>query len=84
MADIININSKEKYPVGVYEDMPFDEYNNIDAIRSHDLTSIIKDPYTWKYETKHDWNHVYGHYQGFYPDLCLYAENHLKYGRPCP
>ena len=37
-----------------------------------------------KYETKHDWNHVYGHYQGFYPDLCLYAENHLKYGRPCP
>ena len=41
MADVININTKEPYPVGVYEDMPFDEYNNINAIRSHDLTSII-------------------------------------------
>jgi hypothetical protein len=54
MADIININSQDQYPAGVYEDMPFEEYNKIDAIRSHDLTSIIKDPYTWKYETKPD------------------------------
>jgi hypothetical protein len=39
---------------GIYLDMPFNKYNDLDAIRSHDLTSFIKDPYTWKYEEKPD------------------------------
>jgi hypothetical protein len=75
MADVININTKEPYPVGVYEDMPFDEYNNIDAIRSHDLTSIIKDPYTWKYETKAD-NEASFFIEGRLQH-CLFLEPHV-------
>jgi hypothetical protein len=39
---------------GIYLDMPFNKYNDLAAIRSHDLTSFIKDPYTWKYEEKPD------------------------------
>ena len=58
MADIIDFQQHHKeivvYKEGVYEDMPFPEYNALDAVRSHDLTSFSRDPFTWKYEEKPD------------------------------
>lgn len=56
MTNIIQFKPKEveRIQEGVYTDMPFPQYNELDAIRSHDLTSFIKDPYTWKYEDKPD------------------------------
>jgi hypothetical protein len=33
---------------GIYEDIPYEEYAAIPAFRSHDLTSVIKCPYSWK------------------------------------
>ena len=33
---------------GIYEDIPYEEYAEIPAFRSHDLTSVIKCPYSWK------------------------------------
>ena len=37
-----------EFKVGVYENVPYEEYAEIEAFRSHDLTSVIKCPYTWK------------------------------------
>ena len=56
MTNIIQFKPREveKIEEGVYTDMPFPQYNELDAIRSHDLTSFMKDPYTWKYEDKPD------------------------------
>jgi len=53
--NVIKFTPKDSVEVieeGIYLDMPFNKYNDLDAIRSHDLTSFIKDPYTWKYEEK--------------------------------
>ena len=33
---------------GVFEGLSYEEYAAIEAWRSHDLTTIIADPYTWK------------------------------------
>ena len=33
---------------GVFEGLSYEEYAEIEAWRSHDLTTIIADPYTWK------------------------------------
>ena len=38
------------YSPGIYENLPYEEYAAIPAYRSHDLTSVIKCPYTWKYQ----------------------------------
>ena len=38
------------YSPGIYENLPYQEYAAIPAYRSHDLTSVIKCPYTWKYQ----------------------------------
>jgi len=56
MSNILEFVPKEDASVeeGIYMDMPFGQYNDLDAIRSHDLTSFIKDPYTWKNEVKPD------------------------------
>ena len=37
-----------KFEPGIYEDIPYEEYAEIPAFRSHDLTSAIKCVYTWK------------------------------------
>ena len=34
---------------GIFKNIPYEEYAEIDAYRSHDLTSVIKCPYSWKY-----------------------------------
>ena len=39
-----------EFKPGVYENIPYEEYADIKAFRSHDLTSIIKCPYTWKHQ----------------------------------
>ena len=56
MTNIIEFTPRpvEKIQEGVYLDMPFAQYNELSAIRSHDLTSFNKDPYTWKHEEKPD------------------------------
>ena len=56
MTNVIDLESHREVIVkeGVYTDMPFPQYNELKAVRSHDLTSIIKDPYSWKYEEKPD------------------------------
>ena len=33
---------------GVYENIAYEEYDAIPAYRSHDLTTVIKCPYSWK------------------------------------
>ena len=38
----------KEFKEGIYEDLSYEEYAEIPAHRSHDLTSIIKCPYTWK------------------------------------
>ena len=38
----------KEFKVGIYEDIPYEEYAEIPAFRSHDLTSVIKCPYSWK------------------------------------
>jgi len=35
---------------GIYEDIPYEEYAEIPAFRSHDLTAVIKCPYSWKHQ----------------------------------
>ena len=35
---------------GIYEDIPYEEYAQIPAFRSHDLTAVIKCPYRWKHQ----------------------------------
>ena len=37
-----------EFKEGLYEDIPYEQYDSIPAYRSHDLTSVIKCPYTWK------------------------------------
>ena len=37
-----------EFKVGVYEDMPFEEYNEIPAYRASDLKDAAKCLYTWK------------------------------------
>jgi hypothetical protein len=37
-----------EFKEGLYEDIPYEQYDSIPAFRSHDLTSVIKCPYTWK------------------------------------
>jgi len=39
-----------EFKVGVYEDVPYEEYASIPAYRSHDLTTVIRCPYKWKHE----------------------------------
>ena len=39
-----------EFKVGVYEDVPYEEYASIPAYRSHDLTTAIRCPYKWKHE----------------------------------
>ena len=38
----------KEFKVGIYDDIPYDDYAEIPAFRSHDLTSVIKCPYSWK------------------------------------
>ena len=38
----------KEFKVGVYEDLSYEQYAEIPARRSHDLTAVIKCPYTWK------------------------------------
>ena len=38
----------KEFKVGVYEDLTYEEYAEIPAFRSHDLTAVIKCPYSWK------------------------------------
>ena len=37
-----------EFEIGIYDDLTYEEYASIPAYRSHDLTSAIKCPYTWK------------------------------------
>ena len=37
-----------KFKIGMYDDIPYEQYAEIPAFRSHDLTSVIKCPYSWK------------------------------------
>ena len=37
-----------EFKEGIYEDLDYQTYDSIPAWRSHDLTTIIKCPYTWK------------------------------------
>ena len=37
-----------EFKIGIYDDLTYEEYASIPAYRSHDLTSAIKCPYTWK------------------------------------
>lgn len=39
-----------KFKEGIYENIPYEDYASIEAYRSHDLTSIDKCAYTWKFE----------------------------------
>ena len=39
-----------EFKIGYYEDIPYEDYAEIEAYRSHDLTTAIKCPYTWKYQ----------------------------------
>jgi exodeoxyribonuclease VIII len=39
-----------KFKAGIYQDIRYEEYAKIPAYRSHDLTSVIKCPYTWKHQ----------------------------------
>ena len=39
----------KEFKQGIYEDLTYDEYAEIPARRSHDLTAICKDPFAWKY-----------------------------------
>lgn len=39
----------KEFNKGVYEDLSYEEYAEIPAFRSHDLTSVIKCPFSWKY-----------------------------------
>jgi len=57
MGDVIDFEPRFDivvYEEGVYDDMPFPEYNDLGAFRSHDLSAIMKDPYKYKYEVKPD------------------------------
>ncbi len=57
MGDVIDFEPRFDvvvYEEGVYDDMPFPEYNDLGAFRSHDLSAIMKDPYKYKYEEKPD------------------------------
>ena len=38
----------KEFKVGIYENFSYEEYAEIPAHRSHDLTAIIKCPYSWK------------------------------------
>ena len=38
----------KEFKIGVYEDLSYEQYAEIPARRSHDLTAVIKCPYTWK------------------------------------
>ena len=37
-----------KFKIGMYDDIPYEQYAEIPAFRSHDLTSVIKCPYSWQ------------------------------------
>ena len=39
-----------EFKVGVYEGLDYETYASIPAWRSHDLTTLIKCPYTWKHQ----------------------------------
>ena len=39
-----------KFEVGIYDNIPYKDYAAIPAYRSHDLTAVIKCPYTWKFK----------------------------------
>ena len=39
-----------KFDVGIYDNIPYKDYAAIPAYRSHDLTAVIKCPYTWKFK----------------------------------
>ena len=39
-----------KFEPGIYEDLDYPTYASIPAWRSHDLTTLIKCPYTWKHQ----------------------------------
>jgi hypothetical protein len=38
-----------EFKEGYYENIPYEEYANIGGYRSHDLSSFIRCPYTWKH-----------------------------------
>ena len=38
----------QEFKPGIYDDIPYEVYAEIPAFRSHDLTSVIKCPYSWK------------------------------------
>ena len=39
-----------KFKIGMYDDIPYEQYAEIPAFRSHDLTAVIKCPYSWKHQ----------------------------------
>ena len=39
-----------KFQIGIYEDLDYETYASIPAWRSHDLTTLIKCPYSWKHQ----------------------------------
>ena len=39
-----------KFEAGIYDNIPYEDYAAIPAYRSHDLTAVIKCPYTWKFK----------------------------------
>ncbi len=39
-----------EFEVGIYDNIPYEDYAAIPAYRSHDLTAVIKCPYTWKFK----------------------------------
>ena len=41
-----------EFKQGIYEDLTYDEYDSIPAYRSHDLTAVIRCPYSWKNKPK--------------------------------
>jgi exodeoxyribonuclease VIII len=41
-----------KFKTGIYHDLDYPTYDSIPAWRSHDLTSIAKCPFTWRYAEK--------------------------------
>ena len=43
-----------EFKEGIYEDLDYATYDSIPAWRSHDLTTIIKCPYTWKNQIKNN------------------------------
>lgn len=47
---VLTLEKMMDFKPGIYEDLDYPTYDSIPAWRSHDLTSIIRCPYTWKHQ----------------------------------